>query len=217
MILGVAIYTVTGDIEWIMFPLVLRSFGVFATIVGLTSVPFFTKEDGKQDPMTPLNYGYYIVSILSVVGLVHHDLRPAGRRVVLVLRLRHRRYPHRHRLRLHHPVLHGRLLAAGARRSPTRPAPARRRTSSSVLRSASRRRPRPPSRSARALVASFLLGSNAGYRGRRPGHRRHLRHRRRDDGHADVRRLHPGDGHLRPDYGQRRWHHGVLRRSRERP
>ena len=69
MILGVAIYTVTGDIAWIMFPLVLRSFGVFATIVGLTSVPFFTKDDGKQDPMTPLNYGYYIVSALSVVGL----------------------------------------------------------------------------------------------------------------------------------------------------
>jgi K(+)-stimulated pyrophosphate-energized sodium pump len=65
----VAIYTVTGSIEWIMFPLVLRSFGVFATIIGLTSVPFFTKEDGDQDPMTPLNYGYYIVSILSVIGL----------------------------------------------------------------------------------------------------------------------------------------------------
>ena len=69
MILGVAIYTVTGAIEWIMFPLVLRSFGVFATLIGLSSVPFFTKEDGGQDPMTPLNYGYYIVSILSVVGL----------------------------------------------------------------------------------------------------------------------------------------------------
>ena len=69
MILGVAIYTVTGAIEWIMFPLVLRSFGVFATIIGLSSVPFFTKEDGGQDPMTPLNYGYYIVSILSVIGL----------------------------------------------------------------------------------------------------------------------------------------------------
>src|SRR5688572_27830989 len=69
MILGVAIYTVTGAIEWIMFPLVLRSLGVFATIIGLSSVPFFTKEDGNQDPMTPLNYGYYIVSILSVVGL----------------------------------------------------------------------------------------------------------------------------------------------------
>ena len=35
MILGVAIYAVTGDIEWIMFPLVLRSFGIIATIVGL--------------------------------------------------------------------------------------------------------------------------------------------------------------------------------------
>jgi K(+)-stimulated pyrophosphate-energized sodium pump len=69
MILGVAIYTVTQDIAWIMFPLVLRSFGVFATIAGLISVPFFTKEDGTQNPMTPLNYGYYLVSVLSVVGL----------------------------------------------------------------------------------------------------------------------------------------------------
>jgi K(+)-stimulated pyrophosphate-energized sodium pump len=69
MILGVAIYTVTQDIEWIMFPLVLRSFGVFATIAGMTSVPFFIRNDGNQNPMTPLNYGYYIVSILSVVGL----------------------------------------------------------------------------------------------------------------------------------------------------
>ena len=69
MILGVAIYSVTGKIEWIMFPLVLRSFGIVAAIVGLLSVPFFTKEDGKQDPMKPLNSGYYVVSILSVVGL----------------------------------------------------------------------------------------------------------------------------------------------------
>jgi len=71
MILGVAIYAVTDRIEWIMFPLVLRSFGIIATIVGLSSVPFFTDSDphSKQDPMTPLNYGYYIVSALSVVGL----------------------------------------------------------------------------------------------------------------------------------------------------
>jgi K(+)-stimulated pyrophosphate-energized sodium pump len=69
MILGVAIYTVTQDIAWIMFPLVLRSFGVFATIAGLTVVPFFTRDDGQQNPMTPLNYGYYVVSVLSVIGL----------------------------------------------------------------------------------------------------------------------------------------------------
>jgi K(+)-stimulated pyrophosphate-energized sodium pump len=71
MILGVAIYTVTRDIEWIMFPLVLRSFGIIATIVGLISVPFFASSDpeSKQDPMQPLNYGFFIVSALSVVGL----------------------------------------------------------------------------------------------------------------------------------------------------
>ncbi len=71
MILGIAIYQVTGKIDWIMFPLVLRSFGIIATIVGLTSVPFFTDPNPKstQDPMTPLNYGFYVVSALSVVGL----------------------------------------------------------------------------------------------------------------------------------------------------
>jgi K(+)-stimulated pyrophosphate-energized sodium pump len=69
MILGVAIYTVTQDIEWIVFPLILRSFGVFATIAGLSAVPLFTTESGRQNPMTPLNLGYYLVSILSVIGL----------------------------------------------------------------------------------------------------------------------------------------------------
>jgi K(+)-stimulated pyrophosphate-energized sodium pump len=69
MILGVAIYTVTGNIEWVMFPLVVRSFGIIATMIGLISVPLFARDDGHQDPMSPLNYGYYIVSILSVLGL----------------------------------------------------------------------------------------------------------------------------------------------------
>jgi K(+)-stimulated pyrophosphate-energized sodium pump len=69
MILGVAIYTVTGNIEWVMFPLVVRSFGIIATMLGLISVPLFARDDGHQDPMSPLNYGYYIVSILSVLGL----------------------------------------------------------------------------------------------------------------------------------------------------
>jgi K(+)-stimulated pyrophosphate-energized sodium pump len=69
MILGVAIYTVTQDETWIVFPLVLRSFGVLATIAGLVSVPFFASDDSNQNPMTPLNYGYYIVCVLSVVGL----------------------------------------------------------------------------------------------------------------------------------------------------
>jgi K(+)-stimulated pyrophosphate-energized sodium pump len=69
MILGVALYTVTKRVEWIFFPLVLRSFGLIATIVGLLSVPFFAREEGDQDPMQPLNGGFYVCTILAVVGL----------------------------------------------------------------------------------------------------------------------------------------------------
>ncbi len=69
MILGVVIFSVTGDQEWFLLPLVLASFGILAAIVGLTSVPFFANRLGDGDPMTPLNRGYYIVSALSVVGL----------------------------------------------------------------------------------------------------------------------------------------------------
>ena len=67
MILGVAIYSVTKDPAWIMFPLVLRSFGIIATIVGLLSVPAFTKEG--RDPMAALSGGYWVTSVLSVLGL----------------------------------------------------------------------------------------------------------------------------------------------------
>jgi len=69
MILGVAIFAVTDDIAWIMFPLVLRSFGILATMAGLISVPFFAAREPKN-PMQPLNGGYYVVSALSVVGLL---------------------------------------------------------------------------------------------------------------------------------------------------
>jgi len=64
MILGVAIFQFTGNSNWILFPLVIRAFGLIATGIGVMSVPFFTRE--KQDPMTPLNYGYYVITCLSI-------------------------------------------------------------------------------------------------------------------------------------------------------
>jgi K(+)-stimulated pyrophosphate-energized sodium pump len=67
MILGVAIYTATGRVEWILFPLVLRSFGVFATIIGMLTVPFWAKR--IKDPMGALNGGYWVITALSVIGL----------------------------------------------------------------------------------------------------------------------------------------------------
>ncbi|HEX6510979.1 MAG TPA: sodium-translocating pyrophosphatase, partial [Chloroflexota bacterium] len=67
MILGVAVYGLTKNIAWIFFPLVLRSFGLIASMVGLLSVPAFAKPD--KDPMSALNGGYYVLSALSAVGL----------------------------------------------------------------------------------------------------------------------------------------------------
>ena len=67
MILGVAIFTATGNVEWILFPLVLRAFGVFATIVGMLTVPFWAKR--ISDPMGALNGGYWTITVLSIIGL----------------------------------------------------------------------------------------------------------------------------------------------------
>src|SRR5262249_41187338 len=67
MILGVAIFTATGRVEWILFPLVLRSFGVFATIIGMLTVPFWSKR--IKDPMGALNGGYWVITALCVAGL----------------------------------------------------------------------------------------------------------------------------------------------------
>ena len=67
MILGVALFTATNRVEWILFPLVLRSFGVFATIFGMLTVPFWAKR--IKDPMGALNGGYWVITVLSIIGL----------------------------------------------------------------------------------------------------------------------------------------------------
>ncbi len=68
MILGVAIYQVTHQIEWILFPLVLRAFGIIATIIGITSVSWFSRGH-RGNPMQPLNYGYYTATAISIGAL----------------------------------------------------------------------------------------------------------------------------------------------------
>ena len=48
----------------LMFPLVARAFGIIASIVGILAV----KVNDTEDPMKALNRGYFITSILVVVG-----------------------------------------------------------------------------------------------------------------------------------------------------
>jgi len=72
MILGVAVYKIASDAgwanpeAWIFFPLVVRAFGLLATIV---AVAFFIRGKEDEDPMNILNRGYWVTAGLSVVGL----------------------------------------------------------------------------------------------------------------------------------------------------
>ena len=65
MILGVAIWRLTGNVGWIFFPLVVRALGLLASIVGVMSVRY---REGEE-PMDALNRGYYLTIALSVVFL----------------------------------------------------------------------------------------------------------------------------------------------------
>ena len=71
MILGVAAYTIAVNAgwpdpeAWIFFPLVIRAFGLLATIVAI----FFVRGKETEDPMNMLNRGYWVTTLLSVVGL----------------------------------------------------------------------------------------------------------------------------------------------------
>jgi len=65
MILGVVAYVATGNVAWVLFPLVVRGFGMFASMIGLMIV----KAKESENAMNALNRGYYVAIALSVVGL----------------------------------------------------------------------------------------------------------------------------------------------------
>ena len=77
MILGVAVFAIAEPTgwpnpeAWIFFPLVVRAFGLLATIVAM----FFVRGREDENPMNILNRGYWVTTILSVVGLALVDLR----------------------------------------------------------------------------------------------------------------------------------------------
>ncbi|HET9497027.1 MAG TPA: sodium-translocating pyrophosphatase, partial [Candidatus Limnocylindria bacterium] len=71
MILGVGVYAIAlaagwpNPEAWIFFPLVVRAFGLLATIVAI----FFVRGRETDDPMSMLNKGYWVTTILSVGAL----------------------------------------------------------------------------------------------------------------------------------------------------
>jgi len=63
MILGIALYPAFG-INGVLFPLVARAFGIFASIVGIMTVK--VRED-EENPMRALSKGYWITSLLAAL------------------------------------------------------------------------------------------------------------------------------------------------------
>jgi K(+)-stimulated pyrophosphate-energized sodium pump len=66
MILGIVLYLITGNAVWVLFPLVIRSFGIFASMIGVLLV----KAKEGENPMSALNRGYFIAIGLSLIGMV---------------------------------------------------------------------------------------------------------------------------------------------------
>ncbi len=65
MILGVGLIPFFG-FKGVLFPLVAGSLGILASIVGIMIV----KTNGEEDPMSALNRGYWVSSLLAACGFV---------------------------------------------------------------------------------------------------------------------------------------------------
>jgi K(+)-stimulated pyrophosphate-energized sodium pump len=73
MVLGLTMYeffvlqgwSEVDALGWIFFPLVARSFGIFASLVGVMTVKLGKNE--ARDPMSGINVGYYITCLLAAV------------------------------------------------------------------------------------------------------------------------------------------------------
>jgi len=67
LILGLAIVALTGDLKWIVFPLLIRGIGVFSSIVG-TYLVRGGKDPKKANAMTAINKGFYTSAAISLAA-----------------------------------------------------------------------------------------------------------------------------------------------------
>ncbi len=65
LILGLVLVAQTGELKWIVFPLVVRGIGVLSSIIGT----YFVRAVGKtRNAMTAINRGFYTSAIISIIG-----------------------------------------------------------------------------------------------------------------------------------------------------
>jgi K(+)-stimulated pyrophosphate-energized sodium pump len=66
MILGVALYVATGNTSWVFFPLVVRSIGIVASLVGILAVGV----GDVTDPQRKLDQGYWAMTVVAALGII---------------------------------------------------------------------------------------------------------------------------------------------------
>jgi K(+)-stimulated pyrophosphate-energized sodium pump len=66
MILGVALYLVTSNTAWVFFPLVVRSIGIIASMVGVLAVAV----GDVSDPQRKLDQGYWAMTVVAAIGII---------------------------------------------------------------------------------------------------------------------------------------------------
>jgi K(+)-stimulated pyrophosphate-energized sodium pump len=67
LILGLAIVAITGELKWIVFPLLIRGIGVFSSIIG-TYLVRGGKDEKKANAMSSINRGFYTSAGISLVA-----------------------------------------------------------------------------------------------------------------------------------------------------
>jgi len=76
LILGLALVALTGEIKWIVFPLLVRGIGVFASIIGTYLVR--GGRSAKGNAMTAINRGFYssaAICLAAFAVLAHFYMR----------------------------------------------------------------------------------------------------------------------------------------------
>jgi K(+)-stimulated pyrophosphate-energized sodium pump len=80
LILGVVLYTMTNELSWIIFPLLVRGIGVLSSIIG-TYLVKGQKHEKDHDALSSINKGFYTSAAISITmfGMISffylHDWR----------------------------------------------------------------------------------------------------------------------------------------------
>jgi K(+)-stimulated pyrophosphate-energized sodium pump len=84
LILGLALMRTTGDVYWIVFPLLVRAIGVISSIIGTFSVPVWERTVAKGNAWHSMEIAYEVSSVITIgcsfaLSLLYiHDWRPAA-------------------------------------------------------------------------------------------------------------------------------------------